>query len=69
MEQLKLNTSWDQVKEKIKETNIDLTDEDLDYTPGQEDQLYERLSKKLNKSKDEVRQWVESVASNKGKAG
>lgn len=66
--QLNLQKPWDRVKETLKEINIDLTDEDLNYQPGQEDQLLERLEKKLHKPKDEVKALLESISSNKGKA-
>ena len=66
---LKLIASWDEVKEKLKETNINLTDEDLVYEAGKEDELLERLQKKINKPKEEIRQFIESVAMNRGKAG
>ena len=67
--QLRLSSPWEEVREKLKETNVDLTDEDLDYQPGQEDQLLERLQKKINKPKEEIREFIESVAVNSGKAG
>jgi hypothetical protein len=66
--QLKLQKPWERVKETLKEINIDLTDEDLAYEPGQEDQLLERLGKKLGKSKTEVKGIIESASANKGKA-
>ncbi len=66
--QLKLQKPWERVKETLKEINIDLTDEDLDYEPGEEDQLLERLEKKLKKSKTEIKALIESISANKGKA-
>jgi uncharacterized protein YjbJ (UPF0337 family) len=66
--QLKLEAPWDEVKEKLKEVNYDLTDEDLAYQPGQEEQLLKRLAKKMNRSSDEIRGWIESVSFTKGKA-
>lgn len=68
-ERLRLTTSWDEVKEKLKETNVNLTDEDLAYQPGKEDELLERLQQKINQPKEEIRKFIESVAVNKGKAG
>ena len=65
---LKLEAPWEEVKEKLKEVDHLLTDEDLEYKPGQESILLERLSKKLGRSTDEIRVWIESVSSNKGKA-
>ena len=68
-DKLRLTTSWDEVKEKLKEANVDLTDEDLAYQPGNEDELFMRLQKKINKPKEEIRRLIESVAMNSGKAG
>lgn len=66
--QLKLQKPWERVKETLKEINMELTDDDLDYQPGQEDQLLERLEKKMKKSKAEIKALIESVSTNKGKA-
>lgn len=68
-ERLRLATPWDEVREILKETNINLTDEDLAYQPGREDELLERLQQKINKPKEEIRKWIESVSANSGKAG
>lgn len=66
--QLKLQKPWDTVKETLKEINVELTDEDLAYEPGQEEQLLERLEKKMKKSKQEIKALIESVSANEGKA-
>ena len=66
---LKLNAPWEEVKEMLKETNIHLTDEDLDYEPGKEDALLERLQKIMGKSKDEIKCLIESVSATRGIAG
>ena len=66
--QLKLQKPWDEVKEDLKETNIELTDEDLDYQPGKEEQLLERLEKKMKLSKERVKELIESISYNEGKA-
>lgn len=65
---LTLHTSWEEVKEKIKERVIGLTDEDLDYKPGQEDALLERLAAKMNRSKEEVKRFIESISYNQDMA-
>ena len=66
---LKLESPWEEVKEKMKENNIHLTDDDLLYEPGKEDALLERLAKKMDRSKDEVRALIESISFNTGLAG
>ena len=65
---LKLLTSWNEVKEKIKESNVNLTDEDLNYFPGEEEKLLDRLAKKMKRTPFEIKSWIESISSNKGKA-
>jgi len=65
---LKLEAPWPEVKEMLKEINIDLTDEDLYYIPGKEQDLLNRLSSKLNKTPEDTKAWIESVSFNKGKA-
>jgi len=59
---LNLAASWDEVKERIKEVNPELTDADLVYEPGQEKEFLERLSKKMHKDIEAVKAWVESVS-------
>jgi len=64
----KLEAPWDEVKERMKENNIDLTDEDLHYTPGREQQLLEHLSKKLKRSPQQIKELIESISSNESRA-
>lgn len=65
---LKLETPWSEVKEKIREVNYDLTDADLFYVPGKEDELLDRLAKKMHKSTEEVKGWIESISHTKSRA-
>ena len=61
MSTLNLKAPWEEVKEKLKEADVELTDQDLEYTPGKEDELLTRLQEKLGKSKEAIRSWIESV--------
>lgn len=65
---LHLHAPWDEVKEKLKENDYRITDEDLEYKEGKEDILLEKLANKLHRTKEEVRVLIESISSNKGKA-
>jgi uncharacterized protein YjbJ (UPF0337 family) len=65
---LKLEAPWEEVKEKMKENNIHLTDDDLVYEPGKEDELLNALAKKMNRSPQQVKELIESLSSNKGRA-
>jgi uncharacterized protein YjbJ (UPF0337 family) len=59
--ELKLKGNWNEIKGKIKQQYADLTDDDLKYEEGQEDQLVGRIQKKIGKTKDEVINWIQSL--------
>lgn len=61
---LKLERSWDHVKELLKENDYRLTDEDLLYIPGEEDKLLDRLAVKMGITTEEVRILIESISAN-----
>ena len=63
-----LENSWMEVKEKMKENNLELTDEDLEYEPGKEEELLERLQNKLNRSKESIQELLESISANTSRA-
>jgi len=65
----KLGSPWPEVKEMLMENDLSLTDDDLDYQPGREEELLERLQKKMNKPKEEIKAYIESVSFNKAKSG
>jgi len=66
---LKLEAPWPEVKEMLKEVNMELNDEDLEYDPKDATALLERVAKKMNRTPEEVKGWIESVSFNRGKAG
>jgi len=51
---------WDELKDLFKHKFILLTDYDLIYEEGKEDELLTRLGKKMKKSKRKVRKLIES---------
>lgn len=61
MANLKLNGVWNEVKGKVKQKYADLTDDDLLYEEGKEDEMIGRLQKKLGKTRDEVVDWLNSL--------
>lgn len=63
MESWKLNLkgTWNEVKGKIKQKYADLTDDDLLYEEGKDDELIGRIQKKVGKTKEEVKDWIESL--------
>ena len=55
MDKLRIKGNWNETKGKIKQQYGQLTDDDLEYREGKEDELEGRLQQKLGKSRDEVR--------------
>ncbi|MEK6476176.1 CsbD family protein [Catalinimonas sp. 4WD22] len=60
MDDLRIKGRWNEVKGKLKQDYGELTDEDLTYAEGKEDELLGRLQKKTGKSKDELRKKINS---------
>jgi uncharacterized protein YjbJ (UPF0337 family) len=61
MDKLELKGSWNELKGKVKQSYADLTDDDLTYEEGKEDELYGRLQKKTGKTRDEVVEWLRGL--------
>jgi uncharacterized protein YjbJ (UPF0337 family) len=55
MNDLTIKGNWNELKGKLKQKYSELTDDDLTFTEGKEDELFGRLQKKLGKTKDEIR--------------
>ncbi len=53
--------NWNELKGKLKQKYGNLTDDDLMFTEGREDEMLGRLQKKLGKSEDEVRKLIANL--------
>jgi uncharacterized protein YjbJ (UPF0337 family) len=58
---LRLSGSWNDTKGKIKKAYGNLTDDDLMYEEGKEDEFIGRLQSKLGKTKEEIIKWIEGL--------
>lgn len=61
MNKLQMKGSWNEIKGKLKQSYGNLTDDDLVFAEGKDDELVGRLQKRLGKSKEEVRQMIEKL--------
>ena len=61
MDKLELKGKWNELKGKVKKAHANLTDDDLRYEDGQDDQLLGRLQQKLGKSREELITWLKSL--------
>ncbi|HET9053636.1 MAG TPA: CsbD family protein [Cyclobacteriaceae bacterium] len=55
MNKLRLRGTWNETKGKLKQKYGELTDDDLMFAEGKEDELVGRLERRLGKTKDEIR--------------
>jgi uncharacterized protein YjbJ (UPF0337 family) len=62
---LKIKGNWNVLKGKLKQKYAKLTDDDLIYAEGKEDELLGRLEKKLGKSKEQMSDMIEKLQSEK----
>lgn len=58
---LRVKGNWNQLKGKIKQQYANLTDDDLLYEEGKEDELYGRIQKKTGKTKEEIKSWIDKL--------
>jgi len=61
MTNLQIKGTWNEVKGKLKQKYGQLTDNDLTFADGKEDELLGRLQQKLGKSKEDLRKEIESL--------
>ena len=61
MNKLMRKGAWNEVKGKLKQKYGELTDDDLAFADGKEDELLGRLQTKLGKTKDELRKEIENM--------
>ncbi len=62
MNTTELKGNWKELKGKLKKSYAELTDNDLLYEEGREDELFGRLQQKLGKSKDEVKRMITEMS-------
>lgn len=64
MDNLQLKGSWNILKGKLKQSYADLTDDDLTYEDGKEDELLGRLQKKTGQTKEQLKNWLDEHSHN-----
>lgn len=56
--QNKIRGNWNVIKGKLKQEYGELTDDDLAYEAGKEDELLGRLEVRLGKTKDDINEVI-----------
>jgi uncharacterized protein YjbJ (UPF0337 family) len=61
MDRLEIKGNWNILKGKIKQKYGNLTDDDLTYTEGKEDELLGRIQERTGKTREEVIREIRSL--------
>jgi uncharacterized protein YjbJ (UPF0337 family) len=61
MNSTELKGNWNELKGKLKQQYADLTDDDLLYEEGKEDEMYGKVQQKLGKTKEEVQKIISDL--------
>jgi uncharacterized protein YjbJ (UPF0337 family) len=61
MNKLSFRGSWNEIKGKLKQKYADLTDDDLTFIEGKEDELLGRLQQRTGRTREQLREEIEKL--------
>ncbi len=57
----KVKGNWNEAKGKLKQKWGKLTDDDLDYAEGKEDEVLGKIQKRTGETKDSVKKFIDGL--------
>ena len=60
MTKLDIKGNWNEIKGKLKQKYAQLTDDDLTFAEGKEEEMMGRLQQRIGKKKEEIRAEIEN---------
>jgi uncharacterized protein YjbJ (UPF0337 family) len=61
MNSTELKGKWNELKGTLKQKYADLTDDDLLFEEGKEDELYGRIQQKIGSTKEEIKKMISEL--------
>lgn len=61
MDRLEIRGRWNELKGKAKQAHGDLTDDDLRWEEGKDEEFLGRLQRKLGKTREDVIDWLNGL--------
>ncbi len=58
MNEQTMKGNWNEMKGKLKQKYGELTDDDLTYAEGKEDETWGKIQQKVGKTKDEIKKEI-----------
>ena len=59
--ELRARSNWTETKGKIRQQYADLTDDDLEYQEGQQEEWFGKIGNKIGKAAQDVKSWISSL--------
>ena len=63
MNTLQMKGNWNIAKGKLKQKFAQLTDDDLQYVEGKEDELFGRIQKRTGRTREEIERTIDEECS------
>lgn len=61
MDNLEIRGKWNEMKGRAKQEHGDLTDDDMRWEEGKDDEFFGRMQQKLGKTRDEFVHWLRNL--------
>ena len=61
MDKMEIKGKWKEWKGKLKQQYAGLTDDDLKYEEGKDEEMWGRVQKKTGKAKDDLIKWLRGL--------
>ena len=61
MDKMDVKGNWNEWKGKLKQKYAQLTDDDLKYEEGKDDEFWGRVQKKTGEAKDDLVKWLKKL--------
>ena len=61
MNTLSFRGNWNEIKGKLKQKYANLTDDDLTFIEGKEDELFGRLQQRTGRTREQLREEIEKL--------
>ncbi|MDP4173846.1 MAG: CsbD family protein [Bacteroidota bacterium] len=61
MDRLEIKGNWNQLKGKLKQKYANLTDDDLRYEEGKDDELLGRIQKRTGRTREEIIKEIKNM--------
>lgn len=59
--EFRVRSNWTETKGKIRQQYADLTDDDMEYAEGKQEEWFGRMGDKIGKTAQDVKRWIQGL--------